>query len=117
MGIDLSKLAVIPRFKEQNTLIDIVFPQGTHTCCVGGRQKVRPDEFRADCICFRRLQVLALIVTADGQRKAEPDDKSEQSQGSRHDNTEIFALTCFQISTSFTDGGADSRREPEHYER
>jgi hypothetical protein len=80
----------------------IVPEQRTHSRHVGGRQQVCSDVFRTDCVALRLLQVFALIVPGNGQRKAESDDETEERQDGGHDNTKIFALIFFQAPAPLT---------------
>jgi hypothetical protein len=94
-GIDLPNLAVIPSFIEQNTLIETVPQQRTHSRRIGRRQKVCPDVLRTDCVGLCCLLKGFLIVPADGHRKAESHDKAEQRQCGGHDNAETWRSASF----------------------
>jgi hypothetical protein len=55
--------------------------------------------------------VFALIVSADGHRKAESDDEGEQCQGTGHDKIEILMRVLFQIKLPLTKEETDPRRQ------
>jgi len=110
--VDLLELARVAACIEQNTLIYVALQQLTHFCGVGRRQQACPNVFRTDRIGLLRLIVLALVVSGDGHRKAEPDNEAEQRQRSGKDDAEIFVLGLFRLSSPSVKVGADLSREP-----
>src|ERR1700739_136966 len=82
----------MPRIIKQNPLGKIVGQQTSYLRCISGRQQSYPQILCANRVGLFFFIVLALIVSAHRHRKTEPDDESQQRQGSRQGNVEI--LTC-----------------------
>jgi hypothetical protein len=66
LQIPALKLFLIAGLIERDTLICITPEQVTHSCCVWSRQQVSTNICRSDCVSFRLLVILALIVAAYG---------------------------------------------------
>ena len=119
VGVDLPELLRIAGGVKQDSLVEIAPEQRTHSRRVPGGQQIGPHVFRADRVGLRRLELPALVVTADGHRKAEPDDEAEQRERRTLHDAEVLAHEFIEVSPSPGDGGADARRErqAEHRDR
>src|SRR5215469_17191366 len=109
-------MAIIVSFIEQNTLIEIVPEQSTHSRRIPGRQQIGPVVLRSDCIGLCLLVALPLIVPADRHRKGEPNDKAQQRQGGGGDKAETVTLTLLRVPL-LAKRSADQLREPQDHER
>ena len=116
-GIDLLKVLFIEGRIEQDPLIKVVSQQPTQFRAIGSGQQVGPDVGGADRIGLGLLEVLALIVPADGHGKAESDDESEQRQRCRQDNVEIPVDVLVQRLRLPEHRRPDPRGEPQDSER
>jgi hypothetical protein len=99
-GIDLPKLLRIPGLIEQDTLIEVVREQRTHSRRGGARRLVGPDVFCADRVGLCLLVILALLVPAYCHRKGESDDEAEQCQRCALDDAKVFAHVSSSTSTT-----------------
>src|SRR5215468_233391 len=87
---------------EQHALICILPEQvsnaGAGTCW----QQVSSYVLGADCVGLGFFIILALVVAANGHRKAEADQESQQCQHRSQHNTEIVSLNILQRKEIFS---------------
>jgi len=83
---------------------------------IGRRQRIDAEVFGPDGIRFLFLKILALIVTADGHRKREPDDQPEKSERRANDEREVFGILVGGVMSATKDQ-PDVRRRPQRSER
>jgi hypothetical protein len=73
-------------------------------------QKVSSQQFSADCVGFRFLEILTLIVSIGGHREAKTNDQCEQCQRSSKDDIQIVLVFIGDIWVSAAQPDTDHRR-------
>src|SRR5215472_18225054 len=94
---------------EQHALICILPEQVSNAGAGACWQQVSSYVLGADCVGLGFFIILALVVAANGHRKAEADQESQQCQRRSQHNTEIVPLLLLQRNKPLANLVSDMR--------